>query len=137
MYDLSIEGLLCTEIKEIYILMNRGILLSCFYFSSILKRLKMKFKGTITDVSFSPMVDVVNSWINIWVYIEETQQNVMIRDEDSILNLSNKYGFTIVGKNSWDFTGFKGRKCMIIRTEDGGYYIDVPDFIKQHPQPIN
>jgi hypothetical protein len=71
--------------------------------------------ATIIDFHFYPREEIVPSQLDIIYQLENGHTTTLI-DTGSIDRLSKKYGFTVSPPRQdpvWDFTGFKGRKCVI------------------------
>lgn len=74
----------------------------------------MRYEAVITKWNFHPMVEVVPSSLDLWVYISHFDNEFMLSTESgSIEYLSAKFGFKIVNSHEWDFTGIEGRKCVV------------------------
>lgn len=69
-----------------------------------------------------PMVELVPSILYYWIRIQGLNHEMMMEDRVSIEELSTKYGFTIVSPREWDFTGFVGSKCNVLRKDSGFHF---------------
>ncbi len=76
--------------------------------------------ATITNQDFLPHV-VVPSVLRITVTTPDGKSIRVIEDKGSIEELSKKFGFKVSG-DTYDFTGFTGRKCNIEIDNDGYYH---------------
>lgn len=83
----------------------------------------MQYTGIISRFNFMPMVEIVPSILHFWVTIREIDFEIMLEDRGSIEYLSSKYEFTIVSPYEWDFTGFVGSQCNILRNDSGFHFI--------------
>lgn len=81
----------------------------------------MNYTATITNFNFLPMVEDVPSIIHVWILLP-TGLTIMLQDRGSIEELSRKYEFKIEGEHSWDFTGFVGRKCNVLKNNSGYHF---------------
>lgn len=82
----------------------------------------MHFKGTITEVDFHPMVEVVKSFIQLRIQIDVTEI-IMIEEYGTIDELSKKFEFRIVSDNEWDISGIVGRRCDVLRNAQGYHFL--------------
>lgn len=83
----------------------------------------MQYNGILIDFDFLPMVDAVPSILNLHVEIKHLQILITIAQYGSIENLAAKFGFQITGEHSWDFTGFKGRECILSKDDKGFHFV--------------
>lgn len=79
----------------------------------------MDYNAIIVDFNFHPMVELMDSILQITVDVPELGHTVSFDDRGSIEHLSRKYAFTIEKGPVWDFNGFTRRRCVIRRTPDG------------------
>lgn len=83
----------------------------------------MEYRGVIRDFNFMPMVDVVPSILNSHIEIPELGITLTFTHRGTIENLAGRFGFKISGPDTWDFSGYTGRECLINQDENGFAFV--------------
>jgi hypothetical protein len=70
-----------------------------------------------------PLLEAVPSILRLWITLNQNGREIVLEERGTIEQLSEKFQFTIEGLDSWDFTGFKGRKCNILKDGSGYHFV--------------